>query len=61
MNGRRAVPAWVLGILLVLSLVVAADAETALPSTPLSLLDGGTLNLRSLEGKVVVIRLLASW
>jgi len=61
MRGPSVVLTWVIGILLMLSLVVATDAGTALPSQPLSLLNGGTLNLRSLEGKVVVIRLLASW
>jgi hypothetical protein len=38
----------------------AADAA-AWPATPLPLLDGGTLDLRSLQGQVVVIRFLASW
>jgi hypothetical protein len=33
----------------------------ALPSTPLSLFNGGTLDLRTLHGQVVVIRFLASW
>ena len=61
MRGPSVVLTGVIGILLMLSLVVATDAGTALPSTPLPLLDGGTLNLRSLEGKVVVVRLLASW
>lgn len=54
-------PGWVLAAFLALALVVPAGAGAALPSTPLPLLDGGTLNLRSLEGQVVVIRLLASW
>ncbi|MFQ5520418.1 MAG: hypothetical protein ACE5FK_03370 [Candidatus Methylomirabilia bacterium] len=38
--------------------VVAAGI---LPATPLPLVDGGTLNLQSLKGQVVVIRFLASW
>ncbi len=61
MRGPSVVLTGVIGILLMLSLVVATDAGTALPFPPLSLLDGGTLNLRSLEEKVVVVRLLASW
>lgn len=61
MSGPSVVLTGVISVLLMLSVVVAVEAGTALPSTPLSLLDGGTLNLRSLEGQVVVIRLLASW
>jgi hypothetical protein len=39
----------------------AARASDALPSTPLTLFDGGTLPLRSLAGRVIVIRFAASW
>lgn len=42
-------------------LVLPAPAGQSLPATPLPLLEGGTLNLQSLEGSVVVIRFLASW
>jgi hypothetical protein len=38
-----------------------AAGELAPPSTPLALFDGGTLDLRTLQGQVVVIRFLASW
>ncbi len=38
-----------------------ARASDALPSTPLTLFDGGTLQLRSLAGRVIVIRFAASW
>jgi hypothetical protein len=38
-----------------------ARASDALPSTPLALFDGGTLQLRSLAGRVIVIRFAASW
>jgi hypothetical protein len=38
-----------------------AAGELALPSTPLALFDGGTLDLRTLQGQVAVIRFLASW
>ena len=31
------------------------------PATPLQLFDGGTLDLQTLEGQVVVVRFLASW
>jgi hypothetical protein len=34
---------------------------TDLPATPLRLFDGGTLDLRTLQGHVVVVRFLASW
>ena len=61
MSGPSVVLTAVISILLLLSSVVPMDAGTALPSAPLPLLDGGTLNLQSLGGKVVVIRLLASW
>jgi hypothetical protein len=36
-------------------------AEQALPATPLPLFEGGSLNLQTFKGKVVVIRFLASW
>ncbi len=39
----------------------ARAAGSVLPPTPLPLFDGGTLDLRSLAGNVVVIRFLASW
>ncbi len=32
-----------------------------LPATPLRLFDGGTLDLQTLKGQVVVVRFLASW
>ncbi len=38
-----------------------ARASDALPSTPLTLFDGGTLQLQSLAGRVIVIRFAASW
>ncbi|HEU5394601.1 MAG TPA: hypothetical protein VFV36_07330 [Candidatus Methylomirabilis sp.] len=48
--------------LLALGLLAApAGAGGALPTRPLALLDGGTLDFQSLKGKVVVIRFLASW
>ena len=50
-----------LAILLMVVLVAPARAEQSLPSTPLALLEGGTSNLQSLKGRVVVIRFLASW
>jgi hypothetical protein len=59
---RRRILAGVLAIFLAGSfLVVQALAEPSLPSTPLPLLQGGTLNLQSFKGNVVVIRFLASW
>ena len=42
-------------------LAATARASDALPSTPLTLFDGGTLSLRSLAGRVIVIRFAASW
>ncbi len=39
----------------------AVHAAEALPPTPLTLFDGGTLQLRSLAGRVIVIRFAASW
>ena len=47
-------------VFLVLLLAAIAEGES-LPSAPLSLLEGGTLQLQSLVGQVVVIRFLASW
>lgn len=47
--------------LLALGLAAPAGAGGALPTRPLALLDGGTLDFQSLKGKVVVIRFLASW
>jgi len=38
-----------------------AHSAGALPPTPLTLFDGGTLSLRSLAGRVIVIRFAASW
>ena len=62
MKNRKVYPVWALAILLAWScLVIPAQAGQSLPSTPLSLLDGGTLNLQSFKGSVVVIRFLASW
>ncbi len=53
--------AWVIGLLVVFALTPPGAAATSLPSAPLSLVGGGTLNLQSLKGQVVVIRFLASW
>jgi hypothetical protein len=53
-----------LGLLALLAALGAADpaaGELTLPSTPLALFDGGALDLRTLQGQVVVIRFLASW
>ena len=55
------VPLWLFSLLAVLGVGGPAAGELALPSTPLALLDGGTLDLRALQGQVVVIRFLASW
>lgn len=53
---------WALAILLaVCSLALPVQAGQPLPSTPLSLVEGGSLDLKSLKGQVVVIRFLASW
>jgi hypothetical protein len=46
-------------VLLLCAAIAASYAE--LPSTPLPLLTGGSLNLREFKGQVVVIRFLASW
>lgn len=61
MKSGRVSLLWALAILLMVVLVAPARAEQSLPSTPLGLLEGGTLNLQSLKGRVVVIRFLASW
>ena len=62
MKSRRVSQVWALAILLAgSSLVFPAQAGQSLPSTPLSLLEGGSMNLQSLGGNVVVIRFLASW
>ncbi len=50
-----------LGLLAILGAAGSAAGELALPSTPLALFDGGALDLRTLQGQVVVIRFLASW
>ncbi len=50
-----------LGLLVVLGAAGPAGSAPALPSAPLPLFDGGTLDLRTLQGQVVVIRFLASW
>ena len=49
------------GTLWLLVFAAAAHAADALPPRPLTLFDGGTLELRSLAGRVVVIRFAASW
>ena len=51
--------AWMLALLCAFG--AAVHAEQALPSAPLPLLDGGSLNIQDLRGQVVVIRFLASW
>lgn len=62
MRSHRVFLVWALAILWVgFSLFAFARAEQSLPSTPLSLLDGGTLNLQSFKGSVLVVRFLASW
>jgi len=62
MKSRKVFLVWALAILWAgFSVVAFARAEQSLPSTPLSLIDGGTLNLQSFKGSVVVIRFLASW
>ncbi len=38
-----------------------SHAASALPPVPLPLFEGGTLDPRSLQGRVAVIRFLASW
>ncbi len=57
---RRAL-VWSIVTSAVLAAVVPALAGPALPSTPLTLLDGSRLDLQSLQGNVVVLRFLASW
>jgi hypothetical protein len=52
---------WALTILFMWFLVFPVHAGDSLPSTPLPLFEGGTLNLQGLKGNVVVIRFLASW
>ncbi len=61
MKSGRVSLLWALAILLMVVLVAPARAEQSLPSAPLGLLEGGTLNLQSLKGRVVVRRFLASW
>ena len=62
MKSRRVSFVWALALLLLtLFDLVPARPEDSLPATLLSLLDGGTLNLQSLKGKVLVIRFLGSW
>jgi hypothetical protein len=51
--------AWI--IALCFSATTAYAQQGALPSTPLPLLTGGSLNLQNLKGQVAVIRFLASW
>ncbi len=50
-----------LSVPVVLGSAASVCAEGALPTTPLPLFGGGTLDLRSLQGNVVFIRFLASW
>jgi hypothetical protein len=61
MKRRRIDLAWTLAILLLWAIISPTRAEQALPATPLPLFEGGSLNLQSLKGKVVVVRFLASW
>jgi hypothetical protein len=64
MIGRRARTALFVmaGTGLWLALFAATGrASDALPPTPLALFNGGTLPLRSLAGRVIVIRFAASW
>ena len=58
---RTRVALGLLGLLAVLGAAGPAAGERALLSTPLALFDGGALDLRTLQGQVVVIRFLASW
>jgi cytochrome oxidase Cu insertion factor (SCO1/SenC/PrrC family) len=63
MRGRRA---FVLGSLLATAAIAAAaiptmDAAEPAPAFTLKLLDGGTLKLDDLRGKVGVLRFMASW
>ena len=53
--------AWMVLLLLCLFATTASAQRNALPSTPLPLLAGGSLNLQDLKGQVAVIRFLASW
>ena len=53
--------AWIMALMLCFSTTTAYAQQSALPSTPLPLLTGGTLNLQDLKGQVGVIRFLASW
>ena len=53
--------AWIIALMLCLSATTAYTQQNALPSTPLPLLTGGSLNLQDLKGQVGVIRFLASW
>jgi hypothetical protein len=61
MKGHQSYLEWMLGILLLWVIILPTMAEQALPVTPLPLFEGGSLNLRSFKGRVVVIRSLASW
>lgn len=58
---HRALVALLWGLLLGLAVATPTAGHAGLPVTPLPLFDGGTLDLRSLQGQVVVIRFLASW
>jgi hypothetical protein len=58
---RRLGVASVLTVTIILAWAVPRLAAPALPSTPLALLDGGSLDLQGLQGNVVVLRFLASW
>ena len=49
------------GTLWLLAFAASAHAADVLPPTPLTLFDGRTLQLRSLAGRVIVIRFAASW
>jgi hypothetical protein len=61
MKGHQSYLGWMLGILLLWVIILPTVAEQVLPATPLPLFEGGSLNLQSFKGKVVVIRFLASW
>jgi hypothetical protein len=58
---RTLAVAFLSGVILLSMLVVSADAAGALPAIPLRLFTGGTLDLQSLAGRVVVLRFAASW
>jgi hypothetical protein len=63
-RARRPGRPWIFGglaVVVALAALAPAARAAAWPATPLPLLDGGTLDLRSLQGQVVVIRFLASW